>query len=209
MPSRGGLRIGGTRVHDPFGVDHRMTTGPRQALYVSDLERTLLRSDRLVLLRDRRVSGPSNLQGSIGANSRAMNCPWEAKHPGSEGVDRHQEGECAVSLPVRLTSDAVQDLAIAERWYLDEAPHVLASFEEEIDRAFRLISGRPELYQAVESTVPPRSGAEVPLLGLLPDPSRVDRGYRHRAPIPRPEDMATARLTTPRPQTRRCLTGTR
>ena len=74
MPSRGGLRIGGTRVHDPFGVDHRMTTGPRQALYVSDLERTLLRSDRLVLLRDRRVSGPSNLQGSIGANSRAMNC---------------------------------------------------------------------------------------------------------------------------------------
>ena len=58
-----------------------------------------------------------------------------------------------MSLPVRLTSDAVQDLAIAERWYLDEAPHVLASFEEEIDRAFRLISGRPELYQAVESTV--------------------------------------------------------
>ena len=36
----------------------------------------------------------------------------------------------AVSLPVRLTSHAVQDLAVAEQWYLDEAPHVLASFEE-------------------------------------------------------------------------------
>ena len=59
----------------------------------------------------------------------------------------------AVCLPVRLTSHAVQDLAVAEQWYLDEAPHVLASFEEEIDRAFRLISERPELYQAVESTV--------------------------------------------------------
>ena len=58
----------------------------------------------------------------------------------------------AVILPVRLTSHAVQDLAVAEQWYLDEAPHVLASFEE-IDRAFRLISERPELYQAVESTV--------------------------------------------------------
>ena len=59
----------------------------------------------------------------------------------------------AVSLPVRLTSHAVQDLAAAEQWYLDEAPHVLASFEVEIDRAFLLISERPELYQAVESTV--------------------------------------------------------
>ena len=58
-----------------------------------------------------------------------------------------------MTLPVRLTSAAVQDLALAERWYLDEAPHVLASFEVEIDRAFRLISERPELYQTVESTV--------------------------------------------------------
>ena len=47
----------------------------------------------------------------------------------------------------------MQDLALAERWYLDEAPHVLASFEEEIDSTFGLISERPELYQTVESTV--------------------------------------------------------
>ena len=47
----------------------------------------------------------------------------------------------------------MQDLALAARWYLDEAPHVLASFEVEIDRAFRLISERPELYQTVVSTV--------------------------------------------------------
>lgn len=58
-----------------------------------------------------------------------------------------------MTLPVRLTSAAAQDLALAERWYLDEAPHVLASFEEEIDRTFSLISERPELYQAVQSTV--------------------------------------------------------
>ena len=58
-----------------------------------------------------------------------------------------------MTLPVRLTSAAVRDLALAERWYLDKAPHVLASFEEEIDRAFRLISERPELYPTVESTV--------------------------------------------------------
>lgn len=58
-----------------------------------------------------------------------------------------------MTLPVRLTSAAVQDLATAERWYLDEAAHVLASFEEEIDRAFRAISERPELYRALKSTV--------------------------------------------------------
>ena len=45
-----------------------------------------------------------------------------------------------MTLPVRLTFAAVQDLALAERWYLDEAPYVLASFEEEIDRAFSVIS---------------------------------------------------------------------
>ena len=47
----------------------------------------------------------------------------------------------------------MQDLALAERWYLDESPHVLASFEEEIDSTFDLISERPGLYQTVESTV--------------------------------------------------------
>ena len=55
-----------------------------------------------------------------------------------------------MTLPVRLTSAAVQDLALAERWYLNEAPHVLASFEEAIDEAFGWISERPELYQTVE-----------------------------------------------------------
>ena len=58
-----------------------------------------------------------------------------------------------MNLAVRLTSAAVQDLALAERWYLDEAPHVLASFEEEVDTAFGRISERPDLYQAVEATV--------------------------------------------------------
>ncbi len=58
-----------------------------------------------------------------------------------------------MTLPVRLTSAAVQDLALAERWYLDEAPHVLASFEAEIDRAFDRISERPHLYQTLETTV--------------------------------------------------------
>lgn len=58
-----------------------------------------------------------------------------------------------MTLPVRLTAAAVRDLALAERWYLDEAPHVLASFEEEIDRAFDRISERPESYRIVESHV--------------------------------------------------------
>ncbi len=58
-----------------------------------------------------------------------------------------------MTLPVRLTSAAVQDLALTERWYLDEAPHVLASFEKEIDSAFYRISERPESYPSVESTV--------------------------------------------------------
>jgi len=58
-----------------------------------------------------------------------------------------------VSLPVRLTPAAAQDLALAERWYSREAPHVVASFEEEIDRVFRRISEGPESYQIVEATV--------------------------------------------------------
>ena len=58
-----------------------------------------------------------------------------------------------MTLPVRLTSAAVQDLAVAERWYLDEAPHVLASFEEAVDTAFGRISERPESYPAVKPTV--------------------------------------------------------
>ena len=100
-----------------------------------------------------------------------------------------------MTLSVRLTSAAVQDLALAERWYLDEAPHVLASFEEEIDGTLGRISDRPELYQTVESTVRPRSSAEVPVLGLLPDPSRMDRSHCRRTPVTGPEDMATASLS--------------
>ena len=58
-----------------------------------------------------------------------------------------------MSLPVRLTPAAAQDLALAERWYSREAQHVVASFEEEIDRVFRRISEGPESYQIVEATV--------------------------------------------------------
>ena len=58
-----------------------------------------------------------------------------------------------MTLPVRLTSAAVQDPALAERWYLDEAPHVLASFEAEIDSAFDRISERPHSYQTLQATV--------------------------------------------------------
>ncbi len=47
----------------------------------------------------------------------------------------------------------MQDLALAEQWYLNEAPHVLASFEEEVDTTIRLIAKRPRPYQTVESTV--------------------------------------------------------
>ena len=54
---------------------------------------------------------------------------------------------------VRLTPAAAQDLALAERWYLDEAPHMLLSLEEEIDATFGRITERPDLYQAVEPTV--------------------------------------------------------
>ena len=55
--------------------------------------------------------------------------------------------------PVRLTPAAVQDVILAERWYLEEAPHVVASFRKEIDKALGRISERPASYQAVESTV--------------------------------------------------------
>ena len=55
--------------------------------------------------------------------------------------------------PIRLTFAAVQDLALAERWYSREAPHMVASFAEEIDQAFRRIAERPESYQIVEASV--------------------------------------------------------
>ena len=48
--------------------------------------------------------------------------PWEA-------VRKRVFSDKDVTLPVRLTFASVQDLALAERWYLDEAPHVLPSFD--------------------------------------------------------------------------------
>ena len=54
---------------------------------------------------------------------------------------------------VRLTSAAVQDLALVEQWYFDEAPHVPASFEEEVDTTLGRVAERPDLYQAVMRTV--------------------------------------------------------
>ena len=58
-----------------------------------------------------------------------------------------------MTLPVRLTPAAEQDILLAQRWYLSEAPHVLASFEEEIDRSFGRIGDAPKIYQAVEAEV--------------------------------------------------------
>lgn len=55
--------------------------------------------------------------------------------------------------PVRLTPAAEQDILLAQRWYLAEAPHVLTSFEEEINKSFGRIGDAPELYQAVEAEV--------------------------------------------------------
>ena len=55
--------------------------------------------------------------------------------------------------PVRLTLAAEQDILLAQQWYLAEAPHVLASFEEEISKCFGRIGDAPELYQAVEGEV--------------------------------------------------------
>ena len=58
-----------------------------------------------------------------------------------------------MTLPVRLTPAAARDVTLAQGWYLDEAPHVLASFEEELDGALRRISERPESYQILEPSV--------------------------------------------------------
>ena len=48
--------------------------------------------------------------------------------------------------PVRLTPAAVQDVMLAERWYLEEAPHVVASFLKEIDETLgRIVPPAPAL----------------------------------------------------------------
>ena len=54
---------------------------------------------------------------------------------------------------VRLTPAAERDILLATGWCLREAPHVVASFEEEIDRTFQRIPDRPEMYQMVEASV--------------------------------------------------------
>ena len=80
-----------------------------------------------------------------------------------------------MTLPVRLTAAAVQDLTLAERWYLDEAPHVLASFEEEIDRAFLLISERPEFPFSVFYRVLPEWIEVIAVLHQSRDPRTWQR----------------------------------
>ena len=54
---------------------------------------------------------------------------------------------------VRLTSAAANDLALARQWYLDEAPQVLASFEEAVNATLDRVAAFPDLYQTVVPTV--------------------------------------------------------
>ena len=58
-----------------------------------------------------------------------------------------------MSPPVRLTSAAERDLLLATGWYLREAPHVVGSFAEEIDRTFQRISERPNMHPLVDAHV--------------------------------------------------------
>lgn len=58
-----------------------------------------------------------------------------------------------MTLTVRLTPAAERDILLAAGGYLREAPHMLASFEEEIDRSFQRITAQPRMYQVVEATV--------------------------------------------------------
>ena len=58
-----------------------------------------------------------------------------------------------MTLPVRLTPAAERDILLAQRWYLAQAPHVPASFEEDIGKSFGRIGDEPEMYQSVETAV--------------------------------------------------------
>ena len=58
-----------------------------------------------------------------------------------------------MTVPVRLTPTAEPDLLLAVRWYLEEAPHMLPSFDEEIDKLLQRIVEQPQMYQVVEATV--------------------------------------------------------
>ncbi len=55
--------------------------------------------------------------------------------------------------PLRLTAEATHDLALAERWYQEAAPQLLASFEGDVASVLRRITERPEMYQEVMPSV--------------------------------------------------------
>ena len=103
-----------------------------------------------------------------------------------------------MTLPVRLTPAAARDVTLAQGWYLDEAPHVLASFEEELDGALRRISERPESYQILEPSVRRALVRKFPFSVYLPRPRGVDRGHGRPAPVERSEDLAAASLSLER-----------
>jgi plasmid stabilization system protein ParE len=58
-----------------------------------------------------------------------------------------------MSLPVRLTAAAEQDIILARLWYLEEAPHMVGAFEEELRSGYRRIADQPKMYQSVEADV--------------------------------------------------------
>lgn len=58
-----------------------------------------------------------------------------------------------MTLPLRLTTEAEQDLRQARSWYLKEAPHKEPSFAVEISATLNRIGERPRMYQVVEQGV--------------------------------------------------------
>jgi len=92
-----------------------------------------------------------------------------------------------MTVPVRLTPAAERDIVLAAGWYSREAPHMLAAFEEEIDRSFQRISKQPEMYQVVEATVRRATAQRFPFsvfYRLLPDRIEVI-GIVHQSRDPR------------------------
>ena len=98
-----------------------------------------------------------------------------------------------MTVPVRLTPAAERDIGLAVDWYFREAPHTLASLEEELDRSFQRIADQPEMYQVVEATVRRATVRRFPFsvfYRILPDSievigiihqSRDPRSWRRRA----------------------------
>lgn len=58
-----------------------------------------------------------------------------------------------MTLPLRLTRAAEEDILLAQRWYRVEAPHVLASFQKEVEESFDRVGDEPEMYRIVEAEV--------------------------------------------------------